>query len=257
MNSFYEWQRSANHNIHPIIFPTNCKPHYHQAIEILYTPEHDVDTNVNGETRILHPGEICVADCYDVHSFDSHDKMVIIIVIPQEYLSDYLTIRGTKRLATPYITDPELCNDIAQTMDNLINKATSTLLEKGYVNVLMGLILKGCNLSSHGNENISLMQNVLNFIENNYTDEINLDFLSSKFGYSKYYFSRMFNDFFKYSLKEHLAQVRLRNFVSKMQKDKNADIQDTALNCGFNSFQTFYRLFKKVYGKPPKEYLNN
>ena len=101
------------------------------------------------------------------------------------------------------------------------------------------------------------MKNILNFLEENYHEDVDLDYLAQKFGYSKYYFSRMFNKFFKFSLNEYLSRLRIHRFIARMQADKNADIIGTAFDCGFRSWQTFYRCFKNYYGVSPKKYLTN
>ena len=100
------------------------------------------------------------------------------------------------------------------------------------------------------------MQAVLDYLEENSDEDINLESLSHRFGYNKYYFSRLFNEFFQFNLNEYLARVRIKNFIAAMRADPTADIVGTALNCGFNSQQTFYRCFTKYYGVSPKEYLS-
>lgn len=257
MNPFFESSRTSIHRIETMNAPSNCEPHYHQSVEILYSDNCEVETLVNGEFRTLRSGEICVADCYDVHSFNSRERNVTITIIPPEYLNDYLETRGKMHLSTPFIEDETLCGKIAETMKSIEENESDALIQKGLVNVVMGLIVKACGLSVYADADLDLMQSVLHYIEDNCAEEINLTSVSVRFGYSKYYFSRMFNRLFKCSLNDHLAQVRIKRFLSCMQANGKADIVNTALDCGFGSFQTFYRYFKRYYGMSPKKYLNS
>lgn len=257
MNSVYESRREAIRTVELQYNPTHCEPHWHQAVEIMCTLENEVYTLINSRERIMLPGEICVADCYDVHSFYSYGKNVMIMIIPNDLLNDYLKVKGKKHLATPYISNPAAYKKILGFMQEFRNSTPSALLERGYIDMILGLICDECGLEDFADADISLLKNILNFLEENYHEDINLEFLAKKFGYSKYYFSRMFNMFFKFNLNEYLSRLRIQRFLSKMQANKNADIIGTAFDCGFNSWQTFYRCFKSYYGTSPKKYLNN
>lgn len=257
MNSFYESLRETISNVEYMYGPTNCDPHWHQAVEILYAIDSDVYTLINSKEHILRAGEICIADCYDVHSFCSHGKNVIILIIPNELLNDYLKFKEKKHLATPYVTDSAACQKIVRLLREFENDHLSLLLQRGYVDAIMGLFCTHCGLEERADADVNLMQNVLNDLEKNYSEDISLNSLAGQYGYSKYYFSRMFNRFFKMNLNEYLARLRIRRFISAMQSDPNADIIGTAFDCGFNSWQTFYRCFKQFYNVSPKKFLKN
>lgn len=96
MNSYYESVRESIGYVEFQNSPTRCEPHWHQAVEILCALDDEVYTLVNSKEKILQPGEICVADCYDVHSFYSSERPVMIIIIPSEFLNDYIKMKGKK-----------------------------------------------------------------------------------------------------------------------------------------------------------------
>ena len=251
----YEAIRARINHIQAWRGTTNCSPHYHQSVEMVVALTDGVYTRVNNSERTLSARQICVADCFDIHTFDSHDNDTYIMIIPKELLSDYLAVKRKKHLSTPFIDDVEKCEKIIACIEALINDQPSQLTQLGYANTVMGLICEACGLSDSADSDISVMQAVLDYLEDNSDEDINLESLSRRFGYNKYYFSRLFNDFFKFNLNEYLARVRIKNFIAAMRADPAADIVGTALSCGFNSQQTFYRCFTKYYNMSPKSYL--
>lgn len=255
MNSDYESLRTSKNYIELQCCPSLCQPHYHQAVEILVALEHEVYTLINNKEKVIQKGEICVADCFDVHSFNSYGYNVYVLIIPREFITDYLAVKGKEHLATPYITQPETCKKIITIIEEFSNKSLSRLTRLGYTDTIMGLIIDACGFEKQADTDVELMQKVLNYLEENYDEDINLDSLSAHFGYSKYYFSRLFNKFFKFNLNEYMSRLRIKRFISKMQKDPDSDTISTALDCGFTSWQTFYRCFKKYYNMSPKAYL--
>jgi ribonucleoside-diphosphate reductase alpha chain len=78
--------------------------------------------------------------------------------------------------------------------------------------------------------------------------------LAKEFGYSKYYFSNLFNSKIKSSLPKFLNSVRINKSLELLRSNK---ITDVAYMVGFNSPQQFYLNFKKVLNVTPKQYLKN
>ncbi|MFQ7035678.1 MAG: hypothetical protein ACLRTQ_08425 [Candidatus Borkfalkia sp.] len=155
MNSYYESVRESIGYVEFQNSPTRCEPHWHQAVEILCALDDEVYTLVNSKEKILQPGEICVADCYDVHSFYSSERPVMIIIIPSEFLNDYIKMKGKKHLATPYITDPETYRKIYSFMREFQSQELPLILQRGYVNVILGLILESCDLEEFADADVA------------------------------------------------------------------------------------------------------
>ncbi len=256
LTATYEAWRAGVTEIETIHGTSDVEPHWHQSVEILVALNDEVYALVNGEERVLHPGEICIADCFDIHSFNSYGKDVFVTILPYEVLTDYLKLKGKRRLAASFLTDPTQCRELFAALIKLDEAQNSPLLLQGYANVVMGLAVNAVGLKTTADADVGLMQKILNYLEEHYHAEVTLGTLAAKFGYSKYYFSRMFNRFFKFSLNEYMARLRIRRFIAAMQENKQADMIGTALDCGFGSFQTFYRCFKQYYGTSPKKYLS-
>ncbi|WP_298321211.1 AraC family transcriptional regulator [uncultured Aquimarina sp.] len=69
--------------------------------------------------------------------------------------------------------------------------------------------------------------------------------------------SLLINQYFKLSFREFINNYRVEEVKSKLKNNdfSNMSILGIALECGFNSEASFYRVFKKNTGISPKEYL--
>ena len=114
--------------------------------------------------------------------------------------------------------------------------------------MLLGEFITLCETEENpiniSNDRIEL---IVNYISEHYKEKINLKTLAKKFNYSPYYFSRLFNNLFNIGVPEYIAYVRLNNTIDAYIKAEDS-ITETALSNGFNSMQTFYRIFHKYYG---------
>ena len=91
------------------------------------------------------------------------------------------------------------------------------------------------------------------YIYKNYKKPLSLDEVSAQAALSPTYFSKKFKQITGMGFKEYLNCVRLRHAQTALLTTNNT-ITDIALENGFNDSNYFKDLFKKVYGKSPREY---
>ena len=94
------------------------------------------------------------------------------------------------------------------------------------------------------------------YIYNNFRKPLTLEEVSSVASLSPTYFSKKFKLITGMGFKEYLNFVRLKHAQTALLTT-NSSITDIALEYGFNDSNYFKDLFKKVYGKSPREYRKN
>lgn len=97
------------------------------------------------------------------------------------------------------------------------------------------------------------MQNVLNYIEQNLTEEISIDILAEIANLSKFYFHRMFTAMMKESVMDYIRKRRLTNAAHILLNSKMPIIQ-IAIDHQFSSQEAFSRAFKNIYSINPGKY---
>jgi len=94
------------------------------------------------------------------------------------------------------------------------------------------------------------------YIYKNYRKPLTLEEVSAQAALSPTYFSRKFKQVTGMGFKEYLNFVRLKHAQTALLTTNNT-ITDIALENGFNDSNYFKDLFKKVYGKSPREFRKN
>ena len=91
------------------------------------------------------------------------------------------------------------------------------------------------------------------YIYHNYKKPLSLEEVSAQAALSPTYFSKKFKQVTGMGFKEYLNFVRLKHAQTALLTTTNT-ITDIALESGFNDSNYFKDLFKRVYGKSPREY---
>ncbi len=103
-------------------------------------------------------------------------------------------------------------------------------------------------------ENSELIIKALNYVKGSCGDaDISVDQVAFNAGFSTDYFNRIFAAHTGFNVMEYVRFVRLRK-ASLMLRTSERSVLDIALDCGYDSHESFSRAFKNQYGISPSEY---
>ena len=94
---------------------------------------------------------------------------------------------------------------------------------------------------------------VKNYMDEHYVEKITLDDLEAQFFINKYYMCHTFKKQTGITIKEFMNTRKITK--AKQMLSEGADIMGLCYECGFNDYSTFYKAFKKLTGKSPKDFL--
>jgi AraC-like DNA-binding protein len=100
---------------------------------------------------------------------------------------------------------------------------------------------------------IKRFKDVLNYIEEHYTEQISLEDMAKVAGLSPRYFCRFFRKMTQCTPTEYLNYYRIECACEQLAEIQ-ISITDVALNCGFNDISYFIKAFHKAKGITPKQY---
>lgn len=93
------------------------------------------------------------------------------------------------------------------------------------------------------------------YIEEHFTEEISVDDLADKAGYSKYHLNRIFQENTGKSIYQYIKERRLYEAADLLLINEQP-IVEIALLVGYSSQQAFSQAFKKEFEMTPGEYRN-
>lgn len=93
------------------------------------------------------------------------------------------------------------------------------------------------------------------YIDENFTDAgLTLETLSRQFGYNEKYLSFSFKKQFKMGINSYINTMRI-NFACGLIDRNHSFVKDIAFQCGFKDQMYFSKVFKKIIGLSPREYI--
>ncbi len=235
-----------------------CVFQFHSQIELYFVDEGEMEFIVNNHRRTLMEGEMSVALSYDSHAYKTptHSRSSVFI-IPINMCEAFISATKNKKAAYPFILDKEIVRKIKGYISELRSDGINDIKKTGYIHLILGIIME--NIFFEHSENridTTLSSRILFYINENFNKDISLDTISAEFGLNKTYISRYFKECFNVGFNQYLTTIRLKNALLLMNDGRHS-ITDCALDSGFNSMRTFYRVFFKEFGCTPKDYIKH
>lgn len=108
--------------------------------------------------------------------------------------------------------------------------------------------------SSEQDENEAIREKIKTYIDNNYQLDFSLDNLADYLGLSFKYTSILFKKVMGDNFKNYINMYRIDKAKEILREKKDIKIKDLAEKLGYNSSNTFIRIFKKYEGISPTQF---
>lgn len=248
----------------------NSGEHWHSAAEIMLLSQGEAEYTLSDKTYHLTDGQILIvpADC--PHTLKEKEGTARIQIL---FEPSYLLHLRDMSVMSPLIKCPIFLNDdsitrrqvrellmhVAECYDQkepMWNSLCYSFLLQIYV--LLGrrhlnFEIPLQHLSERKAIDSEIMNSALTYLNQNYMYDINLSDVAAYAGFSKYYFSRMFKQFFGFSFSEYLCKRRLE-VAGDLLTHTNRPIQEIAIAAGFGSVGSFNRIFRDSKNCTPSQY---
>lgn len=223
--------------------------HFHRSIELVYVHSGKVQVRNGHKLFYAKGGEIIFVPSYFAHRIITVEENVCTnFIIPYNL---YKSFKVEKIPLYYSLLDNIEYNKEISDVIMLAKKSISggsPVLAEGFAKVVLGLIVKHYEPEDLDKDDNDFIIRIIEYIDNNFAEEITLDTISKEFGYSKYYFSRLFNKSFGCTLNYYLNQVR-HNFIENEKQSGNRKMGDLILKAGFSEPSNYYKFLKKLKSK--------
>jgi len=94
---------------------------------------------------------------------------------------------------------------------------------------------------------------IIDYIDDHYSENLNLQDLSHMAGFNPSYLSRIFKEKTGWPIFEYINQKRIYK-ATMLLKNSKMSIIEISMTVGYNNLSFFYRTFKKIMNTSPKDY---
>ena len=231
--------------------------HFHSSIELCIVQEGEIEVLINDKKECLRAGEMSVALSFDAHAYKTinHSKSSLMI-IPTYMCNEFVSYTKYKRPINPFIYDKNIVSKIKGCFEEIKDVSTNEIKRIGYIYTVLGIVMDALYFEpTMSDPSPELSSKILFYLHENYKNDITLQSLSAIFGYSQSYLSRYFKRNFNIGINHYLTIIRLKNAILLMRENKH-NITQCAIESGFASLRTFYRVFYNEFGCTPRSYFS-
>lgn len=100
------------------------------------------------------------------------------------------------------------------------------------------------------------VKKAITYIKAHYTENIFLPDVADSLGIAKTYLSSLFKSETGIGFVDYLNNLRMSKAKVLMEEERY-EIKEIINMCGFNNYEYFFKLFKKKFGRTPKEYISD
>lgn len=221
---------------------------FHNGFEFLYVYSGSIELSIDGDVCALRQGDGALVFPDVVHSYRSLCETESYCCI---FSPSYVPEFGKRRR----LTAPESCvfalPDGSKIID-MLRDSTNLFAIKGILYYILSFVAG--NEDDAGGDMVEVAQKVMDYIEQNFSENITLTDISLALNYNYNYLSALINRIFKMSFSKLLNKYRVYT-AEQLLKARKYKIIDISERCGYSSLRSFNRNFKKITGKTPSEFL--
>lgn len=236
--------------------------HYHSHYEIYYLRKGKAKYFIDNITFDINEGDMVLIPPYVIHRtayIEGGELERLLITFTLDFMEKNEDDAVFKCFDRYCIKKADVYKSLINSIEaeNTNSDEFSDELIKNYITTLLIRLSRITEKNSFEIDAPSFIQKITEYITENYSTEITLDELSTRFSVSKSHLSRQFKAITGFGLNEYITIVRVKN-AERLILTTDLSMTEIATACGFNDSNYFSSVFKKLKGIPPLKFrINN
>lgn len=246
--------------------------HYHKSFEVYYLYSGERNYFIKDKTYHVKKGSLVLINEYDIHCTKESNKSGherIVFNFNKDFMKNHVN-NIEFNLYECFEKDVhiiQLKENEQLFIETLLHKMIDEYENKpiNYLDCIKSNIIQILLIANrHINDDFytknietertnKTISNIIGYINNNYFEDITLDFISEKFYISPCYFSRIFKQSTNYSFIDYLNNIRIKE-AQKLLVRTDMNITSISEKVGYKSSTHFGRIFKKITGQSPTSF---
>lgn len=238
--------------------PSYIENHWHEWLEVTEVLEGEMEVDCEGKTLVVKAGEMVVIGVQALHKITGKQGKYAFrcLHINVGFVMQNMNVSSLYNKAFLLVPN-EMLSYCFNAIPSVIEKddASSKMILKATLLLILSAIAKEVGqIKSDTNYACSdVMTEIVYYIATNYDEDLSLNSLSLKFGYTPQYISSLFKKYMNTTFYTYLTKLRMDR-ARFMLLSTSLNISEIAYACGFASETAMSEKFKKMYGKTPLQY---
>ena len=227
--------------------------HMHRNPELIYVRRGEICINTESRSELVKAGEFALVLPNRIHSYESKESSSVdVLIFSEDYVPDFSSKISGK--------NPDRCVFTARKdVEEFVSKAlfvTDNIPDfyilKGALYLLLGEFMKSAVFSKTPLKKESLIDEIIAYIDKNYTEPITLKSMAEALGYEPHYLSRYFHSRIPIHFSRYVNLYRVDK-ASALLTSSDMSITEIALASGFQSIRSFNRVYMELTGRTPSD----
>lgn len=228
----------------------------YESFLIMYIVKGSAKVNSAKGSCVVHSGDTVFMNCYYAHGyeaigeletlwfhFDGINSKEIYKELDEQY-HGFIVLQHRFSMI-------EKVNKIYMMYEN--NKKVSESIQSSCISRIIAEFFHVH--TEMNNSNTSIIEDIANYIDEHFMEELSLKHLAMKASLSEFYFSRLFKRETGFTIHEYIIKTRINNAKNMLQLS-NFSLKEIAYRCGFSNESGFSTSFKKHTGVTPGVFRN-
>lgn len=239
--------------------------HWHHSVEIFLVQEGRMDFYINNHHLPLGRQDFVLVNSNEIHSIACPEpNITVVLQIPGDTFKEYLGEDGYINFEKKDEVSNKMLTDLVNSMFSIYEKQDYgyRLQVKSRFYELLYLLVTEFKTETMDKEvirqkkQLDKLSDVTQYMRDNYDQELKLEEVAGRFGFSPTYLSRIFQKYAQVNYRTYLIDLRVKYAVRELVGTDH-EIGEIAMNHGFPDSRSFSKAFKKRYGCLPSAYRKN
>ena len=238
----------------------NFPPHLHESPEFVRVLEGVLEIQIHTTVYRVKAGELAIIMPNVVHSYktpEQEDTKFNILITNLKFNNEIPAGMKKGHITNPVNPIASFHRDVNYIFSIFADEAQSLKNEqliRSYLNIFYTRLFPGLTIDPNGLPPVSdSINDLVVYISKHFCEPLSLDLLSKELGICKYQISRIFTKVLGTSFNEYINTSRI-HYAQRLLVNSNDKIIDIAMKCGFQSQQTFNRVFRQQCEITPAEF---
>lgn len=232
--------------------------HWQDNPEILYFIEGEAEVTSDTQHETCHTGDIAFFNCTHLHSVRPLSSVCryYCLITDRDFLEQQGIPAGDVDICLK-IADGMLHEIFEQVVREMLNRENYyKTAVKAQVLTLFSHLFRHYRQQGYTtpaqDKRLAMVKDAIRFIQENFTEELSIDQISSATGFSKYYFCRGFKEVTGRTVVEYLNFVRCTH-ARRLLASGRYNVGESAERSGFSNLSYFAKTYRRYMGVLPSQ----